>query len=124
MRNYVRARLMPRLNEHRAEFLSIRQQTNDICSELDLLCKRMLVQAVEKKALVRVRFVVLPYVVQKELIVCWFRMYGVSFDKNLIEHAVLAIKTLKAGKIFQLNSKTTLIMTKNTIILNVSNHAV
>lgn len=124
LRNYVRARLMPRLNEHRAEFLSIRQQTIVICSELDTLCKRILVQSLEKKALVRVRFVILPYVVQKELIACWFRMYGISFDKILIEHAVLAIKTLKAGKIFQLNSKTTLIMTKNTIILNVSNHAV
>ena len=119
MRNYMRQSIVPRLESKRQELLEIHAKTKETYRELDLLAKKLLVQSMHKGELVRSRFVILPYVVQCELMVVWLRLNGIKFDKNLIEKAVLASKTLSPGKKLELSSSAYLLMAKTTIVLNV-----
>lgn len=119
MRNYMRQSIVPRLESKRQELLEIHAKTKETYRELDLLAKKLLEQSMHKGELVRSRFVILPYVVQCELMVVWLRLNGIKFDKNLIEKAVLASKTLSPGKKLELSSSAYLLMAKTTIVLNV-----
>ena len=117
LRNYVRAQLMPKLNAEREKFLNLRSQVLSLYGEIDTLTSRLLVSSMHKKQLMRSRFVILPYRVQKELIACWLRLFGITFDAVVLEQAVLACKVLRAGKKCVLTKNAHLLMQKNSIVL-------
>ena len=87
------------------------------CFRPDDQTKKLLVQNLEKGQLVRARFVVLPYTVQKELTAVWLRINGLELDRKMIERAVLSIKTALPGKQINLNSKASLLINKKTVTL-------
>ena len=120
IRNYVRHEIVPKLSSsQRQKLIEIRNREVGLCAEIDDQAKKLLVQTLEKGELVRSRFVVLPYLLQKELIAVWLRLNGVELDRKMIERAVLSAKTLSPNKTVELTSKVTLRTTKNTIVLNV-----
>ena len=119
LRNYVRLRLMPKLEAGREELLDCRERVKEIYTEIDLLTKALLVQSTKKREVVRARFVILPVVVQHELLATWLRIYDVSFTRQLLKRATLAMKVLEPGKQFVLGPDATLEMEKKTIVLKV-----
>jgi tRNA(Ile)-lysidine synthase len=119
LRNYVRLELMPKLDAGRTELLAIRKHVEELYTEIDLLTKALLVQSTKKSELVRARFVILPLIVQYELLATWLRLYSVSFDRQLLKRATLAMKVLEPGKQFVLGPHAALEMQKKTIVLKV-----
>jgi tRNA(Ile)-lysidine synthase len=118
VRNYVRVEIVPKLiANQRQELIKIRENTAKLYAEIDDQTKKLLVQTLEKGQLVRARFVVLPYVVQKELVAVWLRINGLEIDRKMIERAVLSIKTALPDKQINLNSKASLLINKKTITL-------
>lgn len=117
LRNYVRTHIIPRMSERRAELLAIRETLQKSYIEIDMLSKSLLVQSIHRGQLVRSRFVILPLVVQHEMLAQWLRLNGVEFDRELIRLATLAIKTYKPNKCFEIHDKTRLVMDKKTILL-------
>jgi tRNA(Ile)-lysidine synthase len=119
LRNYVRLELMPKLDAGRTELLAIRKHVEELYTEIDLLTKALLVQSTKKSELVRARFVILPLIVQYELLATWLRLYSVSFDRQLLKRTTLAMKVLEPGKQFVLGPHAALEMQKKTIVLKV-----
>ena len=118
IRNYVRHEIAPRLNQkQRQKLIEIRQRVVDLYIEIDDQTKKLLVQTLEKGELVRLRFVVLPYTVQRELIAVWLKINGVELDRKMVERAVISIKTALPNKQINLNSKGTLLIGKKNIAL-------
>lgn len=118
VRNYVRMKIVPKLSaDQRQELIKIRENTVKLYTEIDDQTKKLLVQNLEKGQLVRARFVVLPYTVQKELTAVWLRINGLELDRKMIERAVLSIKTALPGKQINLNSKASLLINKKTVTL-------
>lgn len=103
LRNYIRINLRPRLKEVDVErLLGLRAQLMEHYQELDELTRRLIVQITNKGELVRARFVVLPYAVQKELVAGMLRLENCAFDRPMIEKTTVAIKTLSSGKTLQI----------------------
>ncbi len=119
LRNYVRLHIMPKIEPKREELLALRNKVEGFYTEIDVLSKALLVQSTKKQELVRSRFVVLPLVVQHELLATWLRLYHVPFDKQLIKRATLAMKVLAPGKQCVLGPQTSLEMQKKSIVLKV-----
>ncbi len=118
MRNYVRINFMPKLESHKKDFLKIREATVEAYREIDDLTKKMLVQTMKKEELVRSRFVILPYVVQKELMATMLRMRGIVIDRKMVERSVIAVKTLQPGKHIELTKDAKLLSGKKSVKLN------
>lgn len=120
LRNYVRTHLMPKLQvADRKKLLAIRSDVETAYQEIDTLTKRLLVSCVRQSELVRSRFVVLPYIVQAEVMAMWLRLYGVQFDRRTIEKASLSAKTLLPGKHIELTKTAQLHATQETVVLKV-----
>jgi len=118
IRNYVRHEIVPKISEtQRHNLLKKRQRVVDLYIEIDDQTKKMLVQTLEKGKLVRSRFVVLPYILQRELMAVWLKMNGLELDRKMIERAVLSIKTALPNKQISLNSKGSLSIGKKSITL-------
>ena len=116
MRNYIRKHMIPRIKE-RTEWFALRASVAEKQIEIDDLCKKLLVQTLYKGELVRARFVILPYTVQKELIAQWLRLSGVAYDRNVIEKTVRAIKVFAVGKQFAISKDVFIVCGKKTIVL-------
>lgn len=118
LRNRVRQEIVPKLSVgQRREMIKIRENMINLYTEIDDQTKKLLVQTLEKGHLVRSRFVVLPYIVQKELIAVWLKINGLELDRKMIERSVLSIKTALPNKQINLNSKASLLVGKKTITL-------
>ncbi len=117
LRNYVRHNIMPRLQDHREEFIAVRERLLPIYLEIDTLCRSLLVQSTKRGELLRSRFVILPVPVQHELLAFWFRLENIPFDEGSLQRASVAIKTFFPGKSFPLKGNACLIMDKKTILL-------
>lgn len=116
LRNYVRLHMMSKVKDT-DEWLEIRRKVAESTREIDDLLKKMLVQTLEKGQLVRSLFVILPYIVQKELVAYWFRLSGVRFDRRTVEQATRACKVYAPGKTFVINDTAALECRKTTIVL-------
>jgi tRNA(Ile)-lysidine synthase len=123
-RNYIRAHIVPKLGEHRRDLLEIRNHISDLQIEIEDLSKKMLVQTLQKQALVRSDFVVLPYIVQLEIMATWLRVNRVEYDQKTIANAVNAAKTMLPNKHIELAGGATLHAHKKIIVLNVEPHDV
>lgn len=117
LRNYVRAKMMPKLGERKSEFLIIRDSLQESYREIDSLMKKLLVNSIKKGELVRSRFVILPVIVQHELMATWLRLNDVVFDSATIDRITVAAKTLEKGKVVDITKTAKLKMNQETISL-------
>jgi len=120
LRNNIRQNIMPKISESdRNKLLDIRERMIEIYSEIDNLAKKTLVQTMKKKELVRARFVVLPLVVQKEVVYLWLRLSNVAVDRTMIDRLVLAIKTMQPNKKVDVVGGAVMYIKEKTIVLNI-----
>jgi tRNA(Ile)-lysidine synthase len=104
LRNYIRQKIVPRLNnENREELLNNIKNIRSLNNEIDtLLVKHLSNQGVNNQ-IIRSWFNNLPHNVAKEVMATWLRQNGIKdFDKKMIERLVIAAKTATAGKKFSL----------------------
>jgi len=96
LRNYIRIHIMPELYGGREKLLHINHKLADIISEIDIRIPLLLPK---NNSMSRSGFVVLPYIVRKEVFKAWILRHGVTdVDKKMIEKGVVAIATLVPGK--------------------------
>ncbi len=118
LRNYVRHRLLPRLDEASRErlweIISGLRETN---REIDgLIADRLRNQAAGK--LDRGWFISLPHDVAKETLAAWLRENGLNnFDSKTLERLVIAGKTAAAGKTFDVFGGASLSVNKHDLAL-------
>ncbi len=118
LRNHVRQEIVPKLSAvQRFELIKIRENMINLYIEIDDQTKKLVVQSLEKSQLVRSRFVVLPYIVQRELMAVWLKINGLELDRKMVERAVLSVKTALPDKQINLNLKASLLIDKKTIAL-------
>ncbi len=117
LRNYVRSHFLPKLGSKRQQLLDIRIQAHEQVQEINELTKKLLVNSMRKGELVRARFVVLPFSVQKEVVAMWLRLHDIPFDAATIDRLTLAAKTLAAGKQVDITKTARLDIGKETISL-------
>ena len=120
LRNNIRQNIMPKISKSdRNKLLDIRERMIEIYSEIDNLAKKTLVQTMKKKELVKARFVVLPLVVQKEVVYLWLRLSNVAVDRTMIDRLVLAIKTMQPNKKVDVVGGAVMYIKEKTIVLNI-----
>lgn len=125
LRNYVRIKLLPKLgSQDRKRLLGIRAEIVDKYHEIDILTRHLLVSITNKQGILRVKFVVLPYLVQKEIMATWLRLHAVTISREMVERATLAAKTLRPYKHIELAKGVELHSTKDRLLLTIHTHRV
>lgn len=115
LRNYVRLRLMPKLEPAREDLLKIQKLVDSTYHDVDMRTTTLLPA---QNVLSRSWFVSLPYVVQKELIRAWLIRCGVGeLDKATIERIVIGCKTLPINKQIDIDGKLWLKSEKQNILI-------
>jgi len=102
LRNYIRHEVVPRFDDaSRKEFLRIINGTRETNRELDGLLTDELYLRSRTKGLDRAWFTQLPHAVARETMAAWLREQGLrDFDSKTLERLVVAAKTAKTGKVF------------------------
>lgn len=115
LRNYVRRRIVPRLNrEDRERLLGIIGRLEKINADLDKLLSEQLARQAAGETLDRTWFSQLPHNVSREVMASWLRSSGISsFDRKSLERLVVAAKTGHSGRQFPV---------ANNRYMNVKNH--
>jgi tRNA(Ile)-lysidine synthase len=124
LRNYVRLHIVPKLGDKRAQLLKIRERVGVLGIEIDDLSKKILVQSMKKESLVRTDFVVLPYIVQLEVMSTWLRLNKVNYDQKTVVKVTTAAKTLLPDKQIELSGGAVLRAEKKIIVLKVADRDV
>jgi len=115
LRNKLRKTVMPKLHISRNKFLDINKKIESIYQDIDIRIASLLPQ---KNILLRANFVLLPYVVQKELIRAWLLRCGVQeISKDIVERVVNACNTLPHGKKIDIDGKLWLKSEKQNLLL-------
>lgn len=102
LRNYVRHRLVSRINiENRQKLLQIIDNLRSTNQELDdLLMEELQAHSIDD-VVDRQWFVQLPHGVAREIMAAWLRASGVlNFDRKTLERLVVAAKTGKPSSVF------------------------
>jgi tRNA(Ile)-lysidine synthase len=99
MRNYVRHKILPRLNANDREILSrIIKDMHRINNELDTQLLHFLHLQTKGGTIDRSAFVRLPHSVAREVMAAWLRQQGIrDFDQKTLERLVVAGKTFHPG---------------------------
>ena len=99
LRNYVRRRLMPRLDpSSRAHLLSIVGAISITNNALDRELAGIVQAGTADGAFDRRLIGMLPYAVAKEVLAAWLRQRGIAdFDRRTLERLVIATKTKPPG---------------------------
>ena len=96
LRNYIRLNITPKLETARQQLLTISESIDRLYLDIDMRISGIIYG---KRTLYRPNFVYFPYIVQKEIMRAWLVKTGVSeIDRQLIERATIAAKTLPHGK--------------------------
>ncbi len=100
LRNYVRKRMVPRLDAAaRATFLSIIDQNQRINAALDTELINQLHFQQKARTLDKRWFAGLPHAVAREVMAMWLREHGLrSFDRRTLERLTVHAKTQAAGQ--------------------------
>lgn len=115
LRNKLRKKVMPKLDKSRQELLGINKKAESLYQDIDIRLSGMLPK---NNSLSRSRFVLLPYLVQKELMRAWLFQEGVQeLSKDVIERCVNACNTLPYGKKIDVDGKYWLKSEKQNILL-------
>jgi tRNA(Ile)-lysidine synthetase-like protein len=98
-RNYIRRRIVPRLNgEHRKAFLAIAERAGEHNEALQRELAGYLHLQPSTHTLDRRNFIMLPHAVAREVLAEWLRLRGdVELSRQLLERLVVAAKTGKSG---------------------------
>lgn len=115
LRNYVRHRIVPRLNPaDRQQLLTIIKASESTNTELDALLVKYL-----QSTLRRVEFQGMPHSVAKEVLATWLRHQGIAgFDRRALERLVVGAKTGKTGSRLDIMQGLTLQIDKEQLKLN------
>ncbi len=110
LRNYVRHRLLPRFDdEHREQLLGIIDRAHATNAELDTVLGAELERRRKSGGLDRMWFVQLPHPVARETLAAWLRDEGIrDFDSKTLERLVVAAKTARPGKAFDIRRGTSM----------------
>lgn len=102
LRNYVRRQLMPRLDQAtRQRLVELIEQSQSVQREIDELITSALHQQSRGGEIDRRWFNHLPHTSAREVLAGWLRARGLrDFDKRKLERLVVAAKTARAGKQF------------------------
>jgi tRNA(Ile)-lysidine synthetase-like protein len=114
-RNYVRIKIMPKLENKMDEFLSIKSKIDSIYHELDMRLSAFLPR---KNVISRAWFVKFPYKVQKEIIRNYLVSLGLEdIDSDTIERLTISVKTLPIGKKTDISGKLWLVSEKGNLLI-------
>ena len=100
MRNYVRRRIIPRLDESaRSKFVSIIEQNYQINQALDSELINQLHFQQKAHTIDKTWFAGLPHAVAREVMAMWLREHGLrSFDRRTLERLTVHAKTQASGQ--------------------------
>jgi tRNA(Ile)-lysidine synthase TilS/MesJ len=117
-RNVVRKKLQANLTtQNRKRIIAIHAESLQRNAEIDDLLMSVLAYVQdENDAIVRARFVTLPYAVCCELMMLWLKNNGIyDYDRKKITSLVIAVKTLLIGKKVDINNAYWLVSEKTSI---------
>ncbi|HSX33143.1 MAG TPA: tRNA lysidine(34) synthetase TilS [Candidatus Saccharimonadales bacterium] len=114
LRNYVRARVIPRLTpEDRARLLKHIEVSRELHERIESLAEPW----ISGSQLDRQTFIQLPHLVACEIMAAWLRHHRVPFDRPTIERLVVFAKTAPPSKRADIQQGWSLFSTKQTVVL-------
>ncbi|HVW23100.1 MAG TPA: tRNA lysidine(34) synthetase TilS [Candidatus Saccharimonadales bacterium] len=118
-RNYVRRQLVPRLDAaSRERLLGLIERQHDLQAEIDQIIMSALHTQSRGGQLDRRWFNHLPHNVAREVFAGWLRARGLrEFDRRKLERLVIAAKTARAGRRFDVARGWQLQLDKNYLVL-------
>ncbi len=116
-RNYIRKNIIPKLENNRQDFLSIRERVAENYQEIDYLSKKLLVQIMQDGQIIRSKFVNLPFVVQKQLFATYFKINNIEYTKNMVVNAAIAVKVLLPNKHVELSKNVKIYSNKQSVLI-------
>lgn len=118
-RNWIRAKVIPKLSsEEREGLLNLHQDMKILNKEADEHATFHLESMLAGDSILKKQFNVLPHSISCELIATWLRANKIrDFDKKLIERVVVGSKTLTKGKRIDLQNKAYVLVENDAIKL-------
>jgi tRNA(Ile)-lysidine synthetase-like protein len=119
LRNHVRLRLLPRLDEaartRLAAYITGAQRQND---DIDGMLQSLLGSQPAADRLERQWFVMLPHTVGREVMAAWLRGLGIrGYDRRGLERLVVAAKVLAPGKRADVDGKWSMLVRRDELVL-------
>jgi len=115
LRNYIRSSMLPKLDIHREQLLSITKRIADIYQDVDIRLSHLLPK---HNLIQRSYFVRFSYGVQREMMRAWLMRNGISVtNRGIIERCVVAAKTLSHGKKIDIDERFWLCSEKDTVLI-------
>jgi tRNA(Ile)-lysidine synthase len=120
LRNYIRHNIIARLdNESRAKLAGIIEKLGNINNEMDGLIEEMLDSQNKDNEIDRVWFSQLPHNLAREVLATWLRNNGIrGFDRKTLERLVVAGKTGKKGRHFEVIDRSYMDVYKHNLALD------
>ena len=118
-RNYIRHKIIPRLNpEQRQYLLNMIGYMRGLNDEIDALVVNHLHVRLDKDQLDRKWFIHLPHAVAKEVMHAWLRRHKIKdIDRKTLERLVVASKTFPQGARTDVDGRHALWMQKDLLVL-------
>lgn len=118
-RNWIRRKLLPRLNLKQKQQLTDQQAAARARNAvLDEVVSQQLSELQSEKGISRKKFIALPYLVACEVMAAWLRQHGVKeMDSKLIDLLVVSAKTLPPGKKISVSKQTFFLIETNELVL-------
>lgn len=119
LRNYIRRRIVPRLDEQsRSRLLEIIANSAANSDKIDTLLVKYLSENSGSGRLVRRSVVEMPHAVAREVMAAWLRDHGLrDFDRSTLERLVIGAKTARAGSRFDVRRSLKLRVGRNDLAL-------
>jgi tRNA(Ile)-lysidine synthase len=119
MRNYVRRQILPRLGEvDRQKLLELIEKSRQLQREIDEIIVGALHQQSRGGEIDRRWFNHLPHPAAREVLAGWLRAKGLrDFDKRKLERLVVAAKTARSGKQFDVARGLKLLVSREHLAL-------
>lgn len=119
LRNYVRHKIVPRLDEAgRKKLLDIIDASAETNTKLDALLVKYL-----QPALNRTKFQGMPHGMAKEVLAAWLRQQGLrGFDRSTLERLVVGAKTGKTGTRLDIMQGSSLHISKDSLAVSTQHH--
>jgi tRNA(Ile)-lysidine synthase len=120
-RNYVRRQILPRLSDDdRQRLLELIAQSQALQQEIDEIITGALHLQNRGGELDRAWFNHLPHAAAREVLAGWLRTRGLrDFDKKKLERLVVAAKTAKPGRQFDVSRGARLLVGKSNLALTI-----
>lgn len=119
LRNHVRHRLLPRLDEPARQRLAGHLQTARTHNrQIDSLLREALAAQPAADRIERQWFIMLPHVVAREVMAAWLRGMGVrGYERRTLERLVIAGKVYEHGKRADVDGRWVLLVRRDELVL-------